>query len=104
MIYILASIFLLILIYLYLIYGRVGFTDFKAFKGVRFAHRGFHGNGVPENSLAAFKRAVEHGFGSEFDVHITADGIPVVIHDSSLKRTAGADVNVEDLTLEQWGL
>lgn len=103
MIYILASIFLLILIYLYLIYGRVGFTDFKAFKGVRFAHRGFHGNGVPENSLAAFKRAVEHGFGSEFDVHITADGIPVVIHDSSLKRTAGADVNVEDLTLEQLG-
>ena len=101
MIYILASISLLIFIYFYLIYGRVGFTDFKAFKGVRFAHRGLHGNGVPENSLAAFKKAVEHGYGSEFDVHITADGVPVIIHDSSLKRTAGADVNVEDLTLEQ---
>ncbi len=101
MIYILASISLLIFIYFYLIYGRVGFTDFKAFKGVRFAHRGLHGNGIPENSLAAFKKAVEHGYGSEFDVHITADGVPVIIHDSSLKRTAGADVNVEDLTLEQ---
>ena len=94
-------VFLLFLIYLLLILGRVGFTDFKAFKGVRFAHRGFHGNGVPENSISAFKKAVEHGFGAEFDVHITADGIPVVIHDSSLKRTANADVFVEDLTLEE---
>ena len=94
-------IILLFLIYLLLVLGRVGFTDFRAFKGVRFAHRGFHGNGVPENSIAAFKKAVEHRFGAEFDVHITADGIPVVIHDSSLKRTAGADVFVEDLTLEE---
>lgn len=38
-------------------------------EGVRYAHRGLHDPavGVPENSMAAFRRAVEHGFGAELD-------------------------------------
>ncbi len=65
----------------------------------RYAHRGFHDKPtVPENSLAAFRAAVEHGLGAELDVHLMADGNLAVIHDASLKRTAGADVQIEDLT------
>lgn len=66
----------------------------------RYAHRGLHDskNGIPENSMAAFRLAVENGYGIELDVHLTKDGRLAVIHDSSLLRTAGVDVNVEDLT------
>ena len=53
---------------------------------------------MPENSLAAFRRAVEHGFGAELDVHLMADGELAVVHDSSLKRVCGKPVCIEDLT------
>ena len=51
--------------------------------------------------MAAFRRAIENGFGAELDVHLMKDGRLAVIHDASLKRTAGADVLVEDLTAEE---
>lgn len=62
----------------------------------RYAHRGLFcaEKAVPENSLKAFEKAIENGNGFEFDVHLTADGKLVVIHDSSMKRTAGVDINV----------
>ena len=68
--------------------------------GVRYAHRGLHDMrlGVPENSLAAFRRAVEYGFGAELDVHLMADGELAVVHDSSLVRVCGKPVCIEDLT------
>lgn len=67
----------------------------------RYAHRGLHQKPeIPENSMAAFQRAVEEGFGIELDIHLTADGRLAVIHDSSLKRTCGADRIIEDMTLE----
>lgn len=69
-------------------------------EGVRYAHRGLHDPAlnIPENSMAAFRRAVAHGFGAELDVHLMADGQLAVVHDSSLKRVCGADVYIEDLT------
>ncbi len=51
--------------------------------------------------MAAFEAAVEHGYGIELDVHIIKDGTIVVVHDNSLKRVTGFEVNVEDLTKEQ---
>lgn len=67
----------------------------------RYAHRGFHQKPtVPENSMAAFRRAILEGFGIELDVHLTKDGKLAVIHDSSLKRTCGVDLVIEDLTME----
>ena len=76
--------------------------DWKKLRGWRYAHRGFHDKPrIPENSLPAFKRAVQCGFGAELDVHLMKDGHLAVIHDASLKRTAGADVLVEDLTSEE---
>ena len=71
----------------------------------RYAHRGLHDkeHGVPENSLAAFRRAADQGFGAELDVHLTKDGRLAVIHDDSLKRTCGVDVKSSQLTSGQLG-
>lgn len=66
---------------------------------VPLAHRGLWGPGVPENSLAAFAAARDAGVGVELDVHLSADGVPVVVHDADLRRVAGADVVVADTPL-----
>lgn len=66
-------------------------------------HRGNSAH-APENTLAAFQRAIEDGSdGVEFDVQLSKDGVPVVIHDHSLVRTARRDENVSDLTADQLG-
>ena len=57
---------------------------------------------APENMLAAFSRAILDGAeGIEFDVRLSRDGVPMVIHDASLKRTALIDSLVRDLTSRQ---
>ena len=67
--------------------------------GVRYAHRGLHGPGVPENSLAAFRRAAEAGYGAELDVRLTKDGRLAVIHDSdAAPGCAASPGRVADLT------
>jgi glycerophosphoryl diester phosphodiesterase len=54
---------------------------------------------APENTLAAFSRAIADGAdGIEFDVRLSRDGVPVVIHDASLKRTGLIDRPVSDMT------
>ena len=59
---------------------------------------------APENTLAAFKRAMSDGAdGIEFDVRLSRDQIPVVIHDASLKRTAQLDKFVRQLTAKELG-
>lgn len=64
----------------------------------RYAHRGYHDKPhIPENSLPAFIRAIENGWGAELDVHILRDGALAVFHDSELKRCANADGIIEDL-------
>lgn len=73
----------------------------QALRGWAYAHRGLHGVGVPENSLAAFLKAAEAGYGAELDVHLLADGRLAVIHDSQLIRTTGQNGRVEDLTVNQ---
>lgn len=66
------------------------------------AHRGFHDKNNPENSLAAFARAIEKGYAIELDVQLLADETVVVFHDDSLARMTGNDgyikyLNKEDL-------
>lgn len=56
---------------------------------VNYAHRGLHGGGVPENSLTAYKLAVESGYGIELDVQLSRDGEVMVMHDYSLERMTG---------------
>ena len=100
MIPVLITILLLFLLYLLALRGRTRHPLLRQLRKWSYAHRGLHGNGVPENSLAAFRKAVEHGYGSELDVHLLADGNLAVIHDTSLKRTAGVEVDIETLTVE----
>jgi glycerophosphoryl diester phosphodiesterase len=56
---------------------------------VPLAHRGLHGSELAENSMPAFEAARDAGFGVELDVHLAADGVPVVVHDTDLLRVAG---------------
>ncbi len=69
-------------------------------KKYRYAHRGFFSSekNIPENSLAAFKAAIDNGYGFELDVHLTADKKLAVIHDPNLLRTAGVDICVSKAT------
>jgi len=61
------------------------------------AHRGLHSKSVPENSLAAFSKAIEKGYAIEFDVHMLADGTLVAFYDESLARMTGNDGYVKYL-------
>lgn len=94
----LVALLLIVVLFLFLVKGRMGHKDLPALRGWSYAHRGLHGNGVPENSMAAFRAAKDAGYGVELDVHYMKDGSLAVIHDSSLKRTAGSDEVIEDLT------
>lgn len=80
--------------------GRTDHPGMEALRGWKYAHRGLHDENLPENSMGAFRAALEHGYGVELDIHLMKDGQLAVIHDCSLKRTAGADVKITDLTAE----
>ena len=57
---------------------------------------------APENTLAAFRKAIEVGAdGIEFDVRLSRDGVPVIIHDETLCRTALRPDRVADLSGEE---
>lgn len=98
MIIILSVIAILFVLYALSVRGRTGHEGLAELRGWSYAHRGLHSSGIPENSMAAFRAALEGGYGIELDIHLMADGNLAVIHDASLKRTAGADVKIEDLS------
>lgn len=66
-----------------------------------YAHRGLHNEEIPENSLSAFARAVEAGYGIELDVQLSADGVVMVFHDDTLTRVCGVEKKVKDCTYEE---
>lgn len=94
-------ILILAALYVYALWGCTGHPSLKELRKWSYAHRGLHGDGRPENSMAAFRAALESGYGIELDIHLMADGELAVIHDSCLKRVAGVDVMIEDLTANQ---
>ena len=66
-----------------------------------FAHRDTRSR-VAENSLQGFKYAATHGAeGVEFDVHLTKDKVPVVMHDETLDRTTNGTGYIKDYTLNE---
>ena len=79
---------------------RKGHKGLKGLQGWSYAHRGLHGNGIPENSMAAFRAALEGGYGIELDLHLMKDGKLAVFHDNTLDRTTGKPGRLEDLTAE----
>ncbi len=65
---------------------------------VFFAHRGMHGPGRPENSIAAIEAAADLGWGVELDVRVLADGTVVVFHDDDFHRMTGVAGAVANAT------
>lgn len=94
-------IILILTLYILAVRGRTGHAGLPALRGWSYAHRGLHGNGAAENSMTAFRRAKEAGFGIELDVHLLTDGELAVIHDSLLKRTVGREGRVEELSSQE---
>jgi len=77
--------------------------DLTWIKNDFIAHRGFHSldKSIPENSLLAFKKAIDYGYGIECDVNVTKDGQVVVFHDLNLKRLCGVDISLQDVTYDE---
>lgn len=92
----------LLTVWLFFLNSRANHPSWAALEHRRYAHRGLHcsADSVPENSLAAFRRAIRHGYGAELDVHLLRDGTLAVFHDSDLKRCANVEGQIEDLDLE----
>lgn len=100
----LVFLFVLIFAALWLVCPRLRHPEkLQKLGSCRYAHRGLHdaARGVPENSLKAFRLAAEKGYGAELDIHLSADGRLVVMHDDSLLRTCGVEGRVEDMTAEE---
>ncbi len=72
-------------------------------KPLKFAHRGL-AQYAPENTLGAFKAAIEHGCeGIEIDIHLSKDKIPVVVHDNWLGRLTDGAISswIRELTADE---
>ncbi len=68
---------------------------------LRIGHRGACAH-APENTLASFRKAIELGADMvELDVHLSADGVPVVIHDADLSRTTNGAGLVSQWTVAE---
>lgn len=64
-------------------------------------HRGYCAK-YPENTMVSYEAAIELGVDAiEFDVWLTSDKIPVLMHDGNAYRTAGVDRHLRDMTLAE---
>ena len=100
-----AVVMVLIIIFLIIACAFVYLTTPNKFRffelPVAYCHRGFYNEEAPENSLAAFRRSVEHGLGVELDVQPTKDGEIVVFHDINVKRMCGVDKTLSEMTFAE---
>ena len=88
---------LLFIVYLILLAPKSG-RALGEFTAARYAHRGLHGEGKAENSLSAFRAAVDGGYGIELDVRLSSDGVLVVFHDDTLDRVTDKTGRVDAYT------
>jgi glycerophosphoryl diester phosphodiesterase len=72
-------------------------------EGARFAHRGLHGDGLPENSPSAFAAALTRGWGIECDVQKSSDDQAMVFHDFELDRLTAEHGPINQLSGAQIG-
>lgn len=106
----LITIVILMIIYLLMIMPRIcGKPSREKLMHHLYAHRGLFDNesDAPENSMKAFRKAIDYGFGIEMDVQLTKDKVAVVFHDGKLERMCKVDGKVSDYTfaeLQQFSL
>lgn len=69
---------------------------------IKIAHRGLHylEKGIPENTIAAFSKAIEKSIAIELDVHILKDNNIIVFHDDTLNRCCNINKKIKDLTIK----
>lgn len=76
--------------------------DMEYFNSFKYAHRGLYNNkDIPENSMLAFSKALDSGYGIELDVHLLKDGTLAVFHDANLMRMTGEDIIIETLNKDK---
>ena len=95
---------LLAALFLYMIAPKKATAErLKPYLHTYVCHRGYFSldQSIPENSLPAFQKAVEHGFGVELDVQLTRDKQLVVFHDDTLKRACGVDARVDSWSYQE---
>ena len=64
-------------------------------------HRGWRAR-YPENTLCSFAAAIDAGVDAvEFDIWLTKDGVPVLMHDGNARRTCGVDRHLREMTLQE---
>ena len=90
----------LFLLYLFLVAPK-NRKEMKKFKNKMYAHRGLHNDERAENSMSAFKAAVDGGYGIELDIRLSKDGKLVVFHDDTLDRVCGREGKVIEFTYEE---
>lgn len=98
---ILAVLLVLLVLYAFLTYPGKCRPISPELLGAQYAHRGLHDSEHAENSLSAFRRAVESGYGIELDVRLSKDGVLVVFHDDTLERVADEEGRVIDYTADE---
>ncbi|MBP3401938.1 MAG: glycerophosphodiester phosphodiesterase [Clostridia bacterium] len=94
------TLIILILLYLFLVAPRSN-KQMQKYKKVMYAHRGLHNAERAENSMSAFRAAVEAGYGIELDIRLSSDGELVVFHDDTLDRVCGREGKVIDFTADE---
>ena len=94
------SLIVLFLLYVFLVAPKKH-ERMKDFKTKMYAHRGLHNEDRAENSMSAFRAAVDGGYGIELDVRLSKDGKLVVFHDDTLDRVCGREGKVIDFTAEE---
>ena len=74
----------------------------ESFLNRPLAHRGLHNHseGIPENSRAAIKAAIQKGYGVEIDLQLSADGQAMVFHDEEMARMTGMRGGIREYTAE----
>lgn len=97
---ILSFLLILFIIYLILIAPKKN-PKIEEYKKNLFAHRGLHNGERAENSMSAFRAAVEAGYGIELDIRLSSDGELVVFHDDTLKRVANKEGRVDEFTAKE---
>lgn len=91
-------------IYVFVVYpGKADRSRYSWLINTDFAHRGLYTGDqrIPENSIPAFLRAIENGFGMEMDVELTADDELLVFHDDALERMTGLKKSLWESTYDE---
>lgn len=100
MIFFLSFLAVLFLVYLFMV-APGNRKEMKKIKTVMYAHRGLHNKERAENSMSAFRAAVDAGYGIELDIRLSGDGRLVVFHDDTLDRVCGREGKVIDFTYDE---